>query len=71
MTDPEHGLTEADVTINGQALSFAESMVLRCAVSEMRMGMNAPAAKQALGQLADHYDYHLRKIEALIMRTFA
>lgn len=63
------GMYEADITINGRRLTFAESMVVRCAVTSMRMSMNAPAARKAIGiRLADGYDYYLDRVEDLIVK---
>lgn len=61
------GLIEPDVTINGQELSFAESMTLRVAVGNMRLSMNDDSAKKALGELAGNYDHHLASIEAKML----
>ena len=67
--DPETGWTEAEITINGQRLSFPESMALRVAVSSYRMFVRDEDNAAAIGErLADGYDHHLAAIEAAIMR---
>lgn len=40
----QNEMIEADITINGKALTFAESMTLRVAVSSYLMSMNEPNA---------------------------
>lgn len=66
--DNESGWTEAEVSINGRTLSFAEAMALRVAVSTMRISLHGPAMRQGLGdRLADGYDAHLRKVESLLI----
>ncbi len=71
MLDKETGWHEADVTINGRALSFVESMTLRVAISDFRMSLKARSTAEALGTLADGYDYHLAAIEAMIFKKEA
>lgn len=44
MHNPDTGWTEADITINGKPLSFAQSMALRVAVSSFILQMNEPGA---------------------------
>lgn len=63
-TDPESGWVEPDVIINGRALTFAECMTLRVAVSSMRISLSAPTMHAGLGDhLATAYDQHLASIE--------
>lgn len=70
MRDKDSGWVEADVTINGHELSFAESMVLRVAVSSMRMyASNLENAKGLGMELATNYDVHLGNIEAYLQGT--
>ena len=66
--DTESGWTEANVVINGRSLSFVESMTLRVAIGSMRISMNAPTMRAALGELATNYDHHLARIEETIIR---
>jgi len=63
----ETGMVEADITINGAALSFAESMAVRVAISSFRMSL--PHMASALGPIADNYDRLLRSIEETIFLT--
>lgn len=61
-------MVEADVTINGTALTFAQSMSLRVAVSSFRMSLSDPELAGMLGlHLASNYDHHLAQIEALML----
>ena len=70
MRDAETGWVEADVTINGVRLSFAEAMTLRVAVSSFRMFVNNPESRQALGAIAGGYEGQLQRIESLMLSTF-
>jgi hypothetical protein len=64
------GWTEADVTINGAALSFAEAMTLRVAVGSFRIWLSDRAVRDGLGEpLASNYDARLVAIERLMMRS--
>jgi hypothetical protein len=68
MRDPETGWVEADVTINGASLSFAEVMSLRVAVSSFRLTLNDDSFRSGLGEdLARNYDHHLSRVEALLI----
>jgi hypothetical protein len=61
----ETGMVEATVTINGRALSFAQSMTLRVAVGSFRISLSDPAYARAVGlDLAAAYDLHLQAIES-------
>lgn len=63
-----HGLVEADITINGQPLTFAQAMSLRVAVGSMRMSMTDPQTRAGVGeQLADNYDKHLQSVERMML----
>ena len=67
MKHEESGMVEADVTINGTRLSFAESMALRVAVSSFRMQLNDPSIAIDLGrELAHNYDMRLAEIEKMM-----
>ena len=67
MIDNETGWVEADVTINGRKLSFAESMALRVAVSQFRMSLSSETMREGLGAIADGYDAHLQAIERTML----
>jgi len=68
--DKDTGWIEANVTINGHALTFAEAMALRVAVSSFRMFVNNPAMRDGLGAaLAEGYDRSLQNIEAHMIKT--
>lgn len=68
MQDKDTGWTEADITINGQPLTFAESMALRVAVSSYRMFVREPGNAMDIGdRLARAYDERLASVEAKIM----
>ena len=69
MKDPETGWVEADVTINGKALSFAESMTLRVAVNSFQMWCAHGENREGLGtRLADNYDRHAGEIMRAMLR---
>jgi hypothetical protein len=61
--DDESGWVEPDIIINGRALTFAECMSVRVAVSSFRMSLTSPVIRSGLGQLADNYDHHLANVE--------
>jgi hypothetical protein len=68
MTDETTGLIEADITINGRALTFGESMTLRVAIGSFRLSLRRTDMRSGLGpQLADHYDRHSAAIERAIL----
>ncbi len=68
-TDKESGMVEPDIIINGRALTFAECMSLRVAVSSFRIGLSAPSMRAGLGEgLAGGYDYHLARVEETMLR---
>src|SRR4030095_4541390 len=68
MTDDTTGLIEADITINGRALTFGESMTLRVAIGSFRLSLRRTDMRSGLGpQLADHYDRHSAAIERAIL----
>jgi len=71
MIDAETGWVEADVTINGRRLSFAESMALRVAVSQFRMSLSSEKMRDGLGPIADGYDRHLFAIERAMLNSKA
>jgi hypothetical protein len=67
----DSGWTEAEVTINGRTLTFAESMTLRVAVSSMRLWLAHAETRQHLGAVAPNYDHHLALIERYIVNPEA
>ena len=63
ITDPDGLGHEATIVINGQPLNYAESMVVRVAVSSFLMSLGSPAYCVELGvPLADGYRHHLEKV---------
>jgi hypothetical protein len=67
MKDEATGWIEADITINGRALTFAESMTLRVAIGSFRLSLSNPEMRSGLGpQLAENYDHHCASIEDAI-----
>jgi hypothetical protein len=67
-TDDESGMVEPDIVINGQALTFAECLTVRVAVSSFRLSLTGKTLREGLGQLAENYDHHLAHVEAVMMR---
>lgn len=68
MKDEATGLTEADITINGRLLSFAESMSVRVAIGSFRLSLTDHEMRRGLGaRLAHNYDHHLEAVERLIL----
>ena len=68
-TDKETGWVEPDIIVNGRALTFAECMVLRVAVSSFRMSLSAPSIRSGLGEpLAENYDRYLAHVEMVMLR---
>jgi hypothetical protein len=62
ITDPDSGLTEATVVINGKQLSLAESMALRVAVTGYAMMVSETSFAKELGPIANGYRHQLRAI---------
>lgn len=63
-TDRESLLIEPDIIVNGRALTFAECMAVRVAVSSFRMSLTSGTLRAGLGAgLADGYDHHLAEVE--------
>jgi len=60
-------LTEADVTINGVTLTFAQSATLRVAISSMLTELSNSEHMTALGAIGPLYQKRLREIEHLIV----
>ena len=70
MRDIESGLTEADITVNGRLLSFAESMAVRVAIGSFRLFCNDETSRKRLGlSLASGYDRHLQSVEQQILKV--
>lgn len=67
-TDPESGLVEPDVVINGTPLTFAQVMSLRVAVGGYRMLLDTPSMHEHLGTLADNYIAHLIAVERVMLK---
>jgi|KBSSwiStaDraftv2_1062776.scaffolds.fasta_scaffold378862_1 hypothetical protein len=67
-TDEDSGLVEPDIFVNGRALSFAECMSVRVAVSSFRISLTSGSLRDGLGQLADNYDHHLANVEQMMFR---
>lgn len=64
--DPETGMVEPDIIVNGHVLSFAECITMRVAITSFAMWLDDPANRVGLGeQLATNYDHHA----AMIIRT--
>ena len=62
--DTDSGLIEPDIIVNGRALTFAECMAVRVAVSSFRIALTAPSIRKGLGTgLANGYDHHLAHVE--------
>lgn len=67
-TDKDSGLVEPDIVVNGRALTFAECMSVRVAVSSFRLSLTSKAMRKGLGELADNYDHHLARVEDAMRR---
>lgn len=66
--DKDSGLVEPDIVINGRALSFAECMAVRVAVTSFRISLTAPSMRAGLGEgLAAGYDFHLAMAEQAML----
>lgn len=66
--DHNSGWVEPDIVINGTALSFAQCMAVRVAVSSMRISLSSSEYRDGLGHaLADGYDHHLASVERLML----
>jgi hypothetical protein len=69
MKDELTGWVEADITINGHALSFPESMSVRVAIGSFRMWLSDVRNRAGVGEsLAAGYDRHLAAVERALMR---
>lgn len=64
-----NGLYEADVTINGERLTFAQSMTLRVAIGSFLMSLGDHEMRKALGpELARGYEARANEINVHIFR---
>jgi hypothetical protein len=69
-TDPTTGFREPEITVNGRALSFAESMTVRVALGSFRIGLSDAAMRQGIGEpLATNYDTHAARVEQLMLQA--
>jgi hypothetical protein len=67
-TDPDSGMVEPDIVVNGYALTFAEAMSVRVAVSSMRISLTDPEHRAGIGErLAGNYDHHLANVERMML----
>ncbi len=69
MQDEDSGWVEADITINGQTLTFGQSMALRVAVSSFRMSLISEAMQNGLGEIAAGYDAQLLAVERALFKA--
>lgn len=66
----DNGVVEPDITINGQGLTFSQSMAVRVAIGNMRIWLADPAYRARLGaRLADNYDARLIETERLMIES--
>lgn len=61
------GLHEADITINGEPLTFGQAMAVRVAVSHFHDYLADPESKKLLGPITDGYAARLREVEVLLV----
>jgi hypothetical protein len=64
MTKDDIGAVEADITINGVRLSFAESMTVRVALGSFLMHVSDPTCE--LGPIRDGYRRHLENVSRIL-----
>ena len=69
MKDPATGWVEATIIINGQTLTFAESLTLRVAVSTFHMSLTSKEGRHLLGPIGDNYLGHCERLHELIFRN--
>lgn len=60
---------EADITISGVQLNFAQSMTVRVAVANMLLELQDPNHREALGAVAEGYGARLLEVQSLILRS--
>jgi len=68
MKNDETGWIEADITINGQPLSFAESLTLRVAIQSFLMFLSSVQVQQDLGVISDGYSRACQSINEKLFR---
>lgn len=62
--DRESCMVEPDIIVNGRALTFAECMAVRVAISSFRLSLTSSPLRVGLGErLAEGYDHHLSMVE--------
>lgn len=66
-TDKESGWVEPDIIVNGRALTFAECMAVRVAVTSFRLSLTSASMRAGLGPLANNYDHHLASVERTML----
>lgn len=60
------GMIEASITINGVALTFAESMTVRVALGSFLMYVNDEKTAKDLGPIADGYRRQLESVSRIL-----
>lgn len=60
------GMVEASITINGVALTFAESMTVRVALGSFAMYVSDPDTVEALGPIANAYRERLDSVTRIL-----
>lgn len=67
--DSDSGWVEPDIIVNGRALTFAECMSVRVAISSFRMTLTSGSFRDGVGPaLASNYDHHLATVELTMLR---
>jgi hypothetical protein len=62
------GWVEPEIIVNGRALTFAEAMTVRVAVSTFRINLSDAAIRKGIGEpLATNYDTHAARVEQLML----
>jgi hypothetical protein len=69
MKHPENGWVEADITINGTKLTFAQAMTVRVALSSFAMQLTDPTWQRDLGTIATGYRAQLDALHSLIFKN--
>lgn len=60
---------EACIIIDGQQLSFAQSMAVRVAVASMLFDLYDPVQMTQLGKIGPLYQQRLREVQSLIIES--
>ncbi len=67
-TDPDSGLVEPEIIVNGRRLTFAECMSVRVAVSSFRIQLTDKRFRKGVGEpLAGNYDARLQTVEQMML----